>query len=668
MSCCLHIEFKTIEGGVFGEMNIIPSAYNLDGTPIYFFTIEGVDYSIQYTNYSPFGLKWYFSTTGPSGDWVAYWEWYEQPQDCLNSEQGTFNQPIENIFIEFHLIPIECPEHIEQSCNCTIIYVNEELHAIEFWELGIRNGKPNYVKDVMGQIWNLYWDGGQWILTRDGDLYDILIIDSPCPISTEVYPWQLTMGLQTQSYQGDCLKCPCMLICYDLGLVELPEDIKDEHCFEVSRTLDTNGNPYWAWHDNIDNTDWVIQIQVGMGSVITYVAIMNGMEFAQWKGEELCPTGRGGWDIWKGQSERAMFRTKAIDCVGNRIFARSPYLVEIDVAGSSDTRVDLYIWTGEYQDIPSSPQQVLSKKVPAINQTRTIYNVSPYILEYIQNSIQHIWDNIDSTAVDQWCHVRIVRYVDNAVLDFKDYYAYEGYGYFETGYNPDLGAIHLDSGTYYYHTNLVSTAVSNLDAYFPSTIKIESGLDYSVEVINIVTTSTFTFNLAFDEIYNITSVFESNFEQGNIINIYKDGDLIWTAKFVPISECKYEVIPIDFVNRYGAWQREFFFKASSESITTTRKEYAFLNQNPFPPYATNLPTKKHFNINGVQKTKVNTGWVDESFGDIVTQILLSERIFLNNKPYKVITESFEKFKNINNKTINYQLEFETAYDLLNYNV
>lgn len=215
---------------------------------------------------------------------------------------------------------------------------------------------------------------------------------------------------------------------------------------------------------------------------------------------------------------------------------------------------------------------------------------------------------------------------------------------------------------------MVAIAVGNLDAYFPTTIKIETGLYYEIEYVNLVTATSTMISLAFDEIYNAVSVIQDNFEEGNIVNIYKDSALIWSAKFVPVNECKYQVIPIDFVNRYGAWQREFFFKAHSESISTQRKEYAFLNQNPFPPYDTNLPTKKHFNINGIQRIKVNTGWVNESFGDIVTQILLSERIYINNKPHKVITESFDKFNNINNKTINYQLEFETAYDILNYNV
>jgi hypothetical protein len=669
MKCCLEIVAQDIGGNNY-DIFIVPSGYNLDGTPIYLFTLGGIDYSIQYINVSPFGLQWYISTTGPSGDIIAWWEWFDSVTECLDSHNGGFNQPIENVFNSFAVYPYECPEEITESCNCTIVLCNNDLGCIEFWEYGVQNGKPHYVKNVDGNLYEIFWDGGRWVFTKNGDVGDYLVIDSPCPINKGEdynYQWQYYNDMGTYTYQGDCLKCPCLYVCYDLGLIEIPEDIKDEHCFSVNRTLDVNGNPYWSWHDDIDNSDWVIQIVSGFGGTYTYVAIRNGVQFAEWLGESLCPVGRE-WKTWKGFSENATFKTKAIDCDGQRIFARSPYLVEIDVAGSSETRVDLYIWTGEYQDIPVSPQQVLSKKVPASNQTRTIYNVSPFILEYIKNTIQHLWDSIDANAIDQWCHVRIVRYVDNQVLDFKDYYAYEGYGYFATGYNPDLGAIHLDEGTYRYYSNLVSVALGNLDSYFPSTIKIESGLSYELEYVNLISGTPTLYTLSFDEIYNVASVTQANFEDGNIVNIYKDGDLIWTSKFEPVNECKYEVIPIDFVNRYGAWQREFFFKAHTEIVSTRRKEYPFLNQNPFPPYATNLPTKKHYNINGIEKIKVNTGWVSESFGDIVTQIALSERIFIDNKPYKILTETFEKFQNINNKTINYQLEFESAYDILNYNV
>jgi hypothetical protein len=45
--------------------------------------------------------------------------------------------------------------------------------------------------------------------------------------------------------------------------------------------------------------------------------------------------------------------------------------------------------------------------------------------------------------------------------------------------------------------------------------------------------------------------------------------------------------------------------------------------------------------------------------------MLSERILINNYPATLKTQSTELFKNINQKTINYQLEFEFAYNVIN---
>ena len=46
-------------------------------------------------------------------------------------------------------------------------------------------------------------------------------------------------------------------------------------------------------------------------------------------------------------------------------------------------------------------------------------------------------------------------------------------------------------------------------------------------------------------------------------------------------------------------------------------------------------------------------------------MLLSEMIRVNGYPANLKTKSVEKFKSINTKTINYQMEFEMAYDVIN---
>jgi hypothetical protein len=76
-----------------------------------------------------------------------------------------------------------------------------------------------------------------------------------------------------------------------------------------------------------------------------------------------------------------------------------------------------------------------------------------------------------------------------------------------------------------------------------------------------------------------------------------------------------------------------------------------------------------FNNNGIRKYIINTGWVDESYGETMQELLLSERVIWQNGtkriPVKVNTKSINKQKNINNKTINYSIEIELAFDVIN---
>jgi hypothetical protein len=60
--------------------------------------------------------------------------------------------------------------------------------------------------------------------------------------------------------------------------------------------------------------------------------------------------------------------------------------------------------------------------------------------------------------------------------------------------------------------------------------------------------------------------------------------------------------------------------------------------------------------------------VDESYGETMQELLLSERVIWQSGqqtlPVKVNTKTLNKQKNINNKTINYSIEIELAYDTI----
>ena len=135
----------------------------------------------------------------------------------------------------------------------------------------------------------------------------------------------------------------------------------------------------------------------------------------------------------------------------------------------------------------------------------------------------------------------------------------------------------------------------------------------------------------------------------------------WT--FTPICEPKYTPVVIDFINKYGAWQREFFFKASKTNISIESNDYNVMQSSS--NYDVLQGQKRSFNTNGMETISVNSGYVNEDFSSNIKQLLMSERILIDNKPAVCKTKSLELMKNINNHMINYSLEFEFAYNSIN---
>lgn len=339
------------------------------------------------------------------------------------------------------------------------------------------------------------------------------------------------------------------------------------------------------------------------------------------------------------------------------IFARSPYIVEINESGQTSSKVEIFIWNGTGA-APSTPTYTLSKNVPSTTNLKTTYDVSPFIREFINfNSIPTYSNIIALTNTSQWCNVRIKRYKNTStLLNTIDYIAYDGYGYYEQGYNPDNGEVSLAEGTYYYYSS--GNVLDGLDM-------IRMRLTAGTEVYYFGSSSAdaqFTINTT--GIYNVPTILEYNpLEIWTLDIVQSTPAKTYSYKFIPIEECKYEVIPVEFVNKQGGWQKIWFFKASTNNIETSGSEYNLMNAST--NYDVLLGSRKVFNINGNESIKVNTGWVDDSYAETLQQLLLSERILVDSKPAKMRTKSIEKQKQINTKMINYQIEFDYAYDIIN---
>lgn len=350
------------------------------------------------------------------------------------------------------------------------------------------------------------------------------------------------------------------------------------------------------------------------------------------------------------------------------ILARSPYIVEISETGQDGSKLEVFIWNGT-GSAPASPTYTLSKLIPASNNVKTYYNISPYIREYISwNTRQEIYNTYPASPTTQWCNVQYKRYkFDSGIytlLSTTNTVAYDGFGYYEDGYNPTLANDILhDEGTFYYYYDGTSPSSDLSRRGGHLMVKTTSG--YKARYTNLITGFSVTQNLTNGQVTDVPRVYNSYYSAGNKLEILNTSDaILWTGYFKPYELCRYRAVLCDFVNRYGAWQRTWFFAASNDTFSVENTEYNLM-QSTFPNYNTLEGQRKVFNITAKRSIKVNTDWVTEDYNELLKQLMASEKILINNLPVKLNTKSTELFKNINQKMINYSLEFDFAFNAIN---
>jgi hypothetical protein len=335
------------------------------------------------------------------------------------------------------------------------------------------------------------------------------------------------------------------------------------------------------------------------------------------------------------------------------IRARSPYIISINEASQVSTRIELFISATTFS---VTPQYNLSKAIPASNAPTTYYDIAPYIREYFDHTVySNITTLTSSYGSVQKLNVRVKRYktvgTTESLIDTTDYIATDGYTEFANGVNYSGGNYLLDQKTYYYHSG---SNAGFILVYANSNDKIRWTDTEGVLYLS----SSLGFGW-----YYVPRCYNSRFTEPWIVEVINSSNVVqatWT--FYPVEECLYTPVKVDFINKHGAFQREFFFKASNDNIEVTNKDY-----NLMQPYNYSLTggQRTTYNQNGKQSIKVNSGWVEEDFKDNLKQLMLSEKVLVDEKPAILKTKSIELNKSINTKQINYSLDFEFAYDLIN---
>lgn len=399
--------------------------------------------------------------------------------------------------------------------------------------------------------------------------------------------------------------------------------------------------------------------------------------------------------------------------------ARSPIYITANYSSLSSSIVDItmevYIWTGSRSSRPADPEYTLFRDVFAGGDVS--FDIAPMVRESLSNA----YSGLDATGVSYvpdgsvaWVQIDYsVNYLNKAnppatINDSGSTDIFEA----SNGYHIFIEAANKEVDKGYASVNAVKYIKENADEVLPiylgkwgegydivwaykdrvladgGTVESLSCANIGLAEVQLKTDTNETQSVAITEsqlqnlqaegrimlipcgVSNITS-----WMGGAIINRYqqyydlnlldKDGTVLDTRRFYPTCEPKFTPSVMQFINKNGVWESITFFKRSESTINTTTNEYrrgmGSSSASGFS-YDTTAHKYQRINTNGRKRFTLNTGWVGEDYDAIMEQMLMSERVMLDGVPVNVTTSSLTLQKVVNDKTINYTIEVEEAFD------
>jgi len=344
------------------------------------------------------------------------------------------------------------------------------------------------------------------------------------------------------------------------------------------------------------------------------------------------------------------------------INVRSPYIITLsgEIEGA---KINIKLWKPNGTE-PTNPTYVLSKSIPSETQKEVTFNISQFAKDFIENKLEDVTE-IGLTDYNH-CYIKVERYylIDGEyVYNGEDeYLCTNGYTFFTDGVNySNLSEFKSLSTLKEIQYNREKKGDYYVQMYFPNNdYKVVYYAD-SRRVEYPVTEGINNIPLTIDNYF---------FEEENYIKVVDAnavGDCCvgetYEIKAVPVCEPILTPSIVSFVNRHGAIQQITFFKMKTENVETTSDKYNLMPSNW--DYDVTQGSYKRFNFNGNKSVRMNTGFVPESYGEAIQDLLLSENIWIDKVPALIKTQSLELKTQIRNKNINYELEFEYGFNLIN---
>lgn len=363
------------------------------------------------------------------------------------------------------------------------------------------------------------------------------------------------------------------------------------------------------------------------------------------------------------------------------ILARSPYyIISDDITGNTDVtafKIELRIWRGDLvDDKPTDPTAEFTIIKPSESTNRLFKDVSPHIRDFFLN--EDVEDfNIGTSTVDNvvWVNWFGVHEGDEAIDDIEGTdFSTDGYTEYLEGINQTDFGILTDMA----RSGLIATK-KTLDVGV-TIIPLLRGYEYrftDADGLNTTTDLQISNDDAREQIVYAV-LLNANFNKYIFAERLEGLTRLAIGRWDIVCESKFEPQNIVFKNKYGVYENIYFFKKPVRSMQVESSEYAqnlrggisFSNETTTGlTFKTNKHQFKTFTSKGNETLKAMTGFVDDRLNENIKQLILSENVFIQKDdaliPINIKTKNLEFQTQLVNQKVNYEIEFEFAYNQIN---
>ena len=383
--------------------------------------------------------------------------------------------------------------------------------------------------------------------------------------------------------------------------------------------------------------------------------------------------------------------------MATKINVRSPFYLKVSQTNIATATLKLYIYTGTFVANASVANEKYTLTKSVVTAGFIVFEVAELIRDYLEIEFdgsytsQVVWVNaLITTTVSSGSATATVS-PDNT----NGFVAFDGYGYFNEGANPVLSTGLLMSNNTIFRLNdsnvripVYTGATTSVSFFNNGVVKRTQAVSTSTNTnaqIDYITVSGQDNNDTYQErVVADGGILESSkclddfldsIDVGVVDEVYvSTADSTEVIKIESVEECKFDPIKVTFVNKFGALQDMWFFLKSVESTNIKSEQFkASIFDQSTLSYKTHQHQQQSFLTQGKDKIVMNTGYLNDDYNQVIEELLLSEQVYYTQItdtaevviPIIPVTKSVTYLTQLNDKLINYTIEFENAFDKIN---